>query len=373
MTTHSHIGASSMHRWMNCPGSVRLSKNLPNISSKYAEEGTLAHDIAGKRLLTGDWPPDCDDEMKEQLQTYIDTVENDQKEMGGGALSVEVSFKLDEVYPGAFGTADAVIYYPKTKFLRVYDLKYGAGVPVEVVNNVQLSYYGLGALYNMKALVDDIELVIVQPRCFHVDGPVRRWRLSPLELLEFSGDVSKYAKATENPNAPLVPGDWCRWCPAKASCPALREESMSLAKREFSEVQTYDSQALGEVLEKLPRIEEWIKGVREFAYREAEHGRPPFGWKLVQKRAYRKWKDSVTVDVLWKTFGIFNEDAVEEPKLKSPAQIEKMLSKEKKEILKQLVVQESSGTTLVMESDTRPAIAAGPQMDFTEISDDIFN
>jgi len=40
---HSPIGASSMHRWSVCPGSVRLSSNVPSVSSSYADEGTEAH------------------------------------------------------------------------------------------------------------------------------------------------------------------------------------------------------------------------------------------------------------------------------------------------------------------------------------------
>ena len=39
-----------MYRWATCPGSVRLSKGIPNRSSKYAQEGTDAHEWAAKIL-----------------------------------------------------------------------------------------------------------------------------------------------------------------------------------------------------------------------------------------------------------------------------------------------------------------------------------
>lgn len=50
MKQHSIIGASSLYRWGECPGSIRLCKDLPNRTNEYAELGTLAHDVAEKIL-----------------------------------------------------------------------------------------------------------------------------------------------------------------------------------------------------------------------------------------------------------------------------------------------------------------------------------
>ncbi|MCH8328897.1 MAG: DUF2800 domain-containing protein, partial [Nanoarchaeota archaeon] len=47
---HSKIGASSMYRWSNCPGSVKLSEGMTSESSIYAIEGTAAHEVVGLAL-----------------------------------------------------------------------------------------------------------------------------------------------------------------------------------------------------------------------------------------------------------------------------------------------------------------------------------
>ena len=42
---HSKLSPSSAHRWMACPGSVRLEAQFPDESSPYAKEGTTAHEL----------------------------------------------------------------------------------------------------------------------------------------------------------------------------------------------------------------------------------------------------------------------------------------------------------------------------------------
>src|SRR3546814_1886118 len=76
-----------------------------------------------------------DEEMVEAVQVFLDTIRRDYKP--GDVLVVEQRFDLSSWYPGLFGTCDAVLYRPSTGELRVYDLKYGRGVPVEVERNSQ--------------------------------------------------------------------------------------------------------------------------------------------------------------------------------------------------------------------------------------------
>ena len=46
MSQHSLLGASAAHRWLNCPGSFKLSQAAPHRpSSIYAATGTLAHEF----------------------------------------------------------------------------------------------------------------------------------------------------------------------------------------------------------------------------------------------------------------------------------------------------------------------------------------
>lgn len=349
--THSPIGASSYYRWRACPGSVRLSKGLVSRSSAYAEEGTLAHEMAADRLVQGYWPKTISEEMKEHLLIYTDTVRQDYEACDAAPIhfKIEHRFDLSEIHKGLYGTADAVLYDPTLKILHVYDLKYGAGIAVDVEDNEQLKYYGLGALLSMKVPCTAVELIIVQPRCEHAEGRVRRWSFPAVDLLDFAADLERDAKATEAPDAPLNPGGHCRFCPAAGLCPALKGRAVELAKLEFSSSLSYNPAKLAQALDWLPALEGFIKNVREFAYGEAEHGRCPPGYKLVQKVARRKWRDEGEAR---KAF--YSDARMFESSLKSPTQVEKILGKKEYEKISEHVVAESSGLTLVHESDKRP-------------------
>lgn len=372
---HSPIGASSMHRWGNCPGSIKLSKGLKSISSAYADEGTKAHEAAAAMLnfeYKSDFKYTLPDELKQSVGLYIETIGRDTAGVFGFKIFIEQWCDLSRIHKDLGGTADCIIHYPKEKLLRVYDYKHGAGVSVEVEQNEQLMYYALGALLETKATCKEVEIVIVQPRCDHPDGVVRRWRFDTIELLDFAADLKDKAQATTNPNAPLKPGDWCRWCPAAGICPELNQKALALAKTEFSPALSYDPNKLSQILSWLPVLEGWIKSTREFAYGEALHGRCPPGYKLVQKRATRKWRDEALVSkALSQNFQeSIIRDCFTEPELKSPAQLEKVIGKtdHAKKFLEEHTVSESSGTALAEESDKRPPLKLDAKSEFTALA-----
>ena len=80
---HATFSPSAAERWIACPGSVKLSENCPKTTSKYAEEGTLAHALAEQCLLTPDKNADdfvgkridgqlITQEMAEFVQVYVE-------------------------------------------------------------------------------------------------------------------------------------------------------------------------------------------------------------------------------------------------------------------------------------------------------------
>lgn len=374
-SVHSKIGASSMKRWAACPGSVKLCTGIESTSSSYAEEGTLAHEIAAARLLEQSFTynlKDIPDGMMSAVSVYVSAV----KELWSGAkthpcsfIKIEHKFDLSTLHPGLFGTSDCVIYDARNMTLYVLDYKHGAGIPVEVVDNEQLLYYALGALISTNISPTKICLGIVQPRCFHEDGPIRLWELDTIDLLDFEARLIEAAKATEDPNAPLNPGEHCMFCPGKGICPALHKSATELAKIEFKDPLKYDPNLLGEVLNRLPELEAFIKGVNQFAYQEALAGRPPPGWKLVQKRATRKWRDEKrAAEFLTKDLGLPEGD-IYDLSLLSPAQIEKQISKDQKKMLSIVTVSESSGLTLAPSSDKREEVRLDAKSQFSVIED----
>lgn len=371
-TIHSKIGASSMHRWANCPGSVRLSKDIPSKTSIYAEEGTQAHELAAKILLKEKHDVSTfSDEDLDAVMTYVDHVRDLISK--GTHHFIEQKFSLEEFHPNLFGTSDAIVYDAKSRSLVVVDYKHGKGIPVEVKNNPQLMYYALGALKTLNKPCESIWMTIVQPRCFHVEGAVRSQHITPWDLLEFANDLVDFAKATEKEDAPLIPGHYCRFCPAANICPALETKVKEAVKLEFEVfkedpvevIQHLDINKLSNALSLIPLLKSWISNVEDTANFIAKSVKIP-GFKMVDKRGSRKWINEEQVIEFLKSQKL-NEEDIYKKDLKSPAQIEKILTKENKKLLTEFVMIESSGTTLVSDEDKRPELL--PQGN-TSIHDD---
>lgn len=388
MTAHAVLGASSADRWMNCPGSVRLSAGLPDQTSEFAAEGTAAHELAercltadgfalaanyiGEEIPVGEFSFTVDEDMAEAVQTYLDHLYEIRLEHALSEEWVERRFSLESLRPPQpmFGTSDWTGYSRLHKLLVVRDYKHGRGKRVEVVGNPQLRYYALGALLSLPAdyPVREIDVGVVQPRI----GNIASERISIEELLDFAGELLAAAHATQRAETLLAPGDWCQWCRAKAICPALRDQALTVAQNEFSvsppAPESLTPAQVAEVLEKADVIEAWIKAVRGHALREAEQGRPPPGYKLVQKRGTRKWTmdDDTVAERLALESGIDFAEFFERSVL-SPAQAEKLLKARKVKIPEELVKSVSSGYTLTSEADKRPALAVSAADEFQSL------
>lgn len=357
-----------MYRWSVCPGSVKASRGKVRKTSAYAEDGIQMHDIGAdclRKNLQAWEHPDVDAEMAEPLQVYLDDCRADAEP--DDVVLIEHKFDLSSVYPGCFGTADFVRWKPRIQLLKVRDLKWGAGIPVEVTDNPQLRYYGLGALVSLKFPAARIDLGIVQPRCNHPAGPVRSETIDAIELLDFRGDLIAYAKKTEDPNAPLVTGDHCRFCPAAPTCVALAARTQEVARLEFAGgLSTYDPAKLKEALDAMDAVQAWVKSVTEFAYAEAERGVAIPGYKLVAKIPRRAWRSEGEAMV---TAEAINACDLYKPKaLVSPAQAQKLLGKQLYEKhMAPFVIAESSGHVLVPESDKRPPVKVSAALEFSEV------
>lgn len=393
MANHAKLGPSAFERWSVCPGSVVLSEGMPNKSSEFSAEGTAAHALGEACLLDGlptaafvGLPFEYDDhgetktivvqpEMADAVQVYVDHV--NELAVGDAVSHVEVKVKVtDETW----GTADSVVWQPADKHLFVSDYKHGAGVAVEVVGNGQLKIYALATLLTFGYPAERVTATIVQPRCPHSDGPVRSATYDVVDLLDFHADVlDAIGRVRDAKDRHSVMGDGgfamdylrpsekgCRWCLAATKCPALKSKAQTLAKQVFAPGLPYDPKALADTLDFLPILEAWCGNVREFAYAEAERGNPIPNYKLVEKRATRKWRDegeaAATIDGLG--LGI---ECYAAPKVLTPAAIEKLLPKEHRGLLDELTVKESSGHALTHASDKRPAIRVDAKSAFSSM------
>jgi hypothetical protein len=394
---HADLGASKAERWMACPGSVRLSAGLQEIESEYARDGMLAHAYAALQLSgNGSWPPPegvvPPEDVLDAADRYVDYAREIMRRPGIiEPMRIEHSFSLDTLNPPApmYGTADLVALQviPNTENgdgevlrLIVADLKTGAGVVVEAVDNAQAQYYALGALLQIerdhpehRGRIVEVEIVIMQPRAYHVDGPVRRWTVAYDDLLGFTADLLAAAHRTMAPNAPLMPGDHCRFCPAAGRCPALARAAQEAAQIEFDTLptllppdpNTLPVETLTHVLDNVDIIEGYLRAVRATAQARLERGEPVPGYKLVAKKANRQWVDVDRVE----NFALMNGlvSYAYETKLRSPRQLELVLKPLGIKVPEDLAEKVSSGYTLAHESDSRPAALIAPEHEFAAL------
>lgn len=397
---HSKIGASGADRWFNCPQSPRMGEGRNRTATEWAAEGTVAHHVAELCLTKGEEPLDylftvvkqdgfeiqVDEEMAGHIQTYLDTIAADAAALDMPQLLVEHRFHLEEIHPDLYGTNDACLFEAMYGgLLRVYDFKYGAGKPVEVVDNPQLKIYALGALAEAPDATE-IELVIVQPRAGHKDGPVRRWRTTKAELIEWAeNDLRNAIRATEDPHAPFVPNkDYCGWCPGLDACPALRKMAVEAFDVEFDEASvpavpvrglpTVDSltpEQMARMLEFKPLAEKLLTEVynRAKAMLQADPEAVP-GFKLVEGRANRSWVENFE-EVNGPLFTVLKKD-VYEVKFRSPAKMEAALKEAGADPkLVTPYVKVSRGLQVVAEYDKRPAYVPADKM-FPETEEEDF-
>lgn len=384
---------------MSCSGSVRLIEALPPSAARgsaAAAQGTFAHHIAANVLedplhnaMAKDWlgnktiidghEVECDQEMVDGVQFYIDDCDADYHPDDKIWTEIPLIEALaKQIHPELGGTADRARYRPSTKHLLVADFKYGAGVLVDAYDNKQLKMYALGVLLATGVGASRVTVRVVQPRIEHAEGRVRDFSFDAYEILDFAADVQDAIKAALVVPSELKPGPWCKktFCPAAAVCPALRDRQEALIRAEFKVASKYDVEDLSKALGEIELVKARIKALEEFAYNEANRGVNIPGWKLVQKRPVRKIADEQAVVALAKGHSIEPYEYV----LKSPAQLEaayaegaprgqkKAYAERAKALFGPHVQSISSGTALVPESDPRAPVKTVTAADFTAVA-----
>ena len=358
MSHSTIVGGSTASRVINCPGSVALvAKMPPRPSSKYADEGTLLHEVMADLMNDGLKKPEdflgrtyegieltqdlIDDKVRPAMQ-LLDEVDPEQMM----DVLVERRVGFGDLLPGVFGSCDVLGRLGDTAY--VIDWKFGDGVAVSAEENKQLMFYAAAAMRTdgcewVFKDAKDIELVIIQPPV------IRRWKTTFDRIKEFELDLVRAVKAAQAPDAPLSHGDHCRWCAAKPICPRMNGEVDRALKTSLENI---NPDMIGGLLVNADLLEDWVKDLRALAFELLEQDVKVPGYKLVAKRATRSWTDEKAAAAFLK------ENKVEpyEQKVKTPAAAEKELKKSKVALPSDLVVAVSSGSTLAPESDSRPAV-----------------
>lgn len=409
MAKHALLSPSSAHRWCNCPGSVALTKDLPNVSSPYAEEGTRAHRLAelalaywreAERLTDGygfagdmsyaaardkyfELRDKAGEEMDAAVGTYLQAIENKRPYSW---LKVEERLDVSGITgeEGAAGTADCVMFKGDT--LWIIDFKYGKGVRVAAEHNDQLSIYAIAAYDQLdffaQAGVQQIGLQIVQPRIDHIDEwvfPVSEIEGMRARFKEAGAEALREARQYDEDHGTalqLNPSEGaCRFCGVKASCPKLREQVTELVESQFEVLLPAEMPAapeaipvpqeideLAKALKWVPLVRTWCDAVSDSALSKASAGEDIPGFKLVAGRAGpRQWDKAQLEQVTKLLKGGLRVADIYEKKLISPTSAEKLmkagtLGEARWKKLGKFITRSEAKNALVPESDPRPAL-----------------
>lgn len=379
-TKHALLSASSADRWLHCPGSVRLTENMEDQSSTYAEEGSLAHQIAELKLRKHFVEPMgpkkftsrmnklkkhelYQPEMQGYTDQYFDYVSDIANSMATRPLAaIEMRVDFSNMVPGGFGTADCVLLQGED--LYVIDFKYGKGVLVPVEDNPQLQLYAFGALQHYRLIYDikTVHMAVVQPRG---DG-IKETQMPAEDLCNWMVfTVKPVAKKAYDGCGEFCAGSWCRFCLAHGQC---RESGKVVSAVEDFGGKLPPLLSDSEVADILSRIDPLVKyaeKIKAYALQTILDGGEIPGYKAVEGRSTRAFADMETA------FQTLTESGIDDALLwhREPftlAQIEKQIGKRQfEELVSAQVIRQPGKPTVVPESDKRPDIRqASAENDF---------
>ena len=375
MTAHAMLSASSSKRWLTCTPSSRLESTLPEIKRPsgafdVSAEGTLAHSLAEIRLRlyynqisSEEYNREYEiikihniykgysDEDRDDFEAHVDNyVLYVRSQIGEGDTPLfEQRVDFSDWVPDGFGTADVIIL-SKHK-VRVIDLKFGKGIAVDAKGNTQLRLYALGAYSKFQEEfpeIREVEYTIHQPRLDSITTD----NLSIDRLLDWANTyVKKQAKKAWAGTGEFLPGEWCQFCRAKATCKARSDFVNEIASLDFRPAPLLEEEEVRLVLSKVNQLKSYANDVEAYVTQKAiEENVVPTGYKLVVPKGHRKIADFALAETVLIENG-FKKDDLYEVKPKSVPQIIKLGKKGQIEsILGDMIVRPDSTPKLVPDN-----------------------
>lgn len=403
MSTHAQLSPSKAHRWVLCPGSIREEAKYPDTSGAAAVDGTHSHTLL-ERALTDDLDPTVyvgkllddhegefivDKDRANRVAMAYAHVQHRAKELD--ALMVVAESRVNPANllgrDDCSGTVDVQIH--AGTHVDIIDYKDGAGI-VSAKDNQQLELYALGVLAD-NPHIQSVRMTIIQPKLAQRGmKAITSYDMLAIDLLARVEQYKAAAAATDNPDAPLVPGEsQCKFCKAKGSCSALASnvmevldmfQSIDIAQQAADKnPNELSDQQIREIVESAPLVRQLLEAVEAEALRRFKAGVTIPGLKAVYGRGTRSWSlpEEEMADKLVK-MGI-PKTAIFETKLITPAKAEKLtwekrdgekkqLSDRQLKTLETEYIRKSQGKLVVVpESDHRQAVTLDASPMFTSV------
>lgn len=369
---HAKLSASSSARWLTCTASVkaiddatRTMRVVIKDSSPFAREGTAAHEVADLCLRNNKHADEYFDEVVEDVRVDWEMVENVQKYLNyvrhiGGHLLPEQRVDFSTYIPDGFGTSDAICVVEDEKTVHIFDLKYGRGVEVSAYENTQGMLYAVGVL-NEYAYIFDIDhtwkfvIHIVQPRI----GNYSDYEITVKALLDWAEWAKGQAEEALSENGVYAPSEKaCKWCAMKPICRHRKEHIEDEMMIQFDNLDeeppkdqhTLSMDELGLIFSYKAQLVEWLNSIEAYLQTQMESGEPVKGFKLVHKRAIRRWSE----DAEEKLVEALGEQAYKKSII-GIGEAERLIGRQN---LKDLDITEKpdAKVTIAPESDKRPAL-----------------
>lgn len=372
---HALLAPSAAYRWLMCPKSARQEEKFEDKASIYADEGTLAHNIAEllikymlgridfatyqEGLTVYQEDELYEEEMLDYCNDYAEFVIEKYNEVKAhtpdAQLHTEVEVDLRMFIPESWGHIDVVIIGDGV--LIIIDLKYGKGKPVSAFENKQAMIYGLGAIAKAQLLyeVGTVEMIIHQPRL----DSITDFTMPVDELLSWaSNELQAKAQLAYDGEGEYVPGDHCDFCKFRVRCKALADYNLEIAKHEFAQPDALSDEDIADILSRILMLENWATAVKTYALNEAVNNNKKWpGFKLVEGRSNRKYADEKKAeDVL--IAHDFKPDIIFKPKkLFGITELQKRIGTVAfKNYIEPLLIKPNGKPVLVSIDDKRPEL-----------------
>ena len=340
---------SSASRWIACPASARLSEKIPyEPAGEAAQIGTAIHALAETCWQLDQDPMDyvgkvvdgitITKENAEFAQAHISMVAELERELGNVKVE-QYGVAYETTIAKVGGTADVVAYNLDKSVLVIADLKTGRGW-VDADSD-QMKIYALGVMQKLVKVFDKVGLTIVQPQT----GENRHHEMTGDELLKWKADVliPAVVAAADGRSETKPSKEACQYCPAKMICPAQTKALAAVPVT--ADVTALTPDQVSDLLDKAELVEDFIAALRKQATKTLTEGGVLRGWQMAPKRAIRQWTDDIKALKVLLEMGV-PEEQIYETSIISPAAADKLLGKDRKQVLDSVTTKVSSGLTL---------------------------